>query len=70
MSRDDETAEFPNVYCLHATAEALKLKFDTGETRWCPKKMVHDDSEVFDAAHNRKGKLVVPEWWAVKEGWV
>lgn len=56
-----------NVTAKRATAKALLVEID-GETYWVPQVAIHDDSEVFDAAENSKGDLVVAEWWARKEG--
>jgi hypothetical protein len=65
-----ETAEFKNTVCIGETKAALKLRFETGEVVWCPKTVVHDDSEVWDSRDNSRGTFVVGEWFAIKEGWV
>lgn len=65
--REEETAEFENVYCEKETAKALLVRIN-GKSAWCPKSVIHDDSEVFDEDRNRAGKLVVKQWWADKEG--
>lgn len=49
------------------TPKALLCKSDKRE-EWVPKSAIHDDSEVYKLGH--KGKLVVFEWFAAKEGWI
>ena len=41
---------------------------DIGETRWIPKAVIHDDSEVYDARDNAAGDLILKTSWAEKEG--
>lgn len=65
-----EVAKFPNTVCVGETKAALRLRFETGELRWCPKTVVHDDLEVWDSGENSRGTFVVGEWFAIKEGWV
>lgn len=50
------------------TAQALRVKLsvDGGPSRWIPKSVLHDDSEVYENGH--EGDVVVAEWWADKEG--
>lgn len=62
----DETADL-KAECLRETAKALLVRVGSREL-WVPKSLVDDDSEVFDADENATGKLVVPLWWAEKEG--
>ena len=54
--------------CTRETDRALLCVLETGEEKWIPKSVVHDDSEVFDAEGNAQGELVVKQWWAEKEG--
>jgi hypothetical protein len=58
---------------IGSTEKALRVRFGdgalvTGEV-WVPKSVIHDDSEVYDALNNARGKLVVESWFARKEGW-
>jgi hypothetical protein len=41
---------------------------DQGDRVWIPKSVIHDDSEVFDADENARGKVVVMQWWAEANG--
>lgn len=61
-----ETADLQSE-CLHETAKALLVRIGSREL-WVPKSLIDDDSEVFDSGENSEGKLVVPLWWAEKEG--
>lgn len=51
-----------------SSGKALLCELETGEERWIPKSVIHDDSEVYDAADNAEGELVVQGWFADKEG--
>ncbi len=62
-----ETVAIDSVYCEKETAKALLVRVHA-KSYWCPKSVVHDDSEVFDEDQNRFGRLVVAQWWADKEG--
>ena len=58
---------------IGSSAKALRVRFGadalaTGEA-WIPRSVIHDDSEVFDAFNNARGKLVVQRWFARREGW-
>lgn len=47
------------------TPKALLVEVE-GEEKWVPKSLIHDDSEVY--REGDAGTLVVPLWWAEKEG--
>lgn len=71
--QDADPAIFPDAVCIAATDLAILVLWRlTGRTvphsQWIPKSVVHDDSEVFDAHDNARGKLVVKQWWALNEG--
>lgn len=53
---------------VRATGRALLCRLETGEERWIPKSVIHDDSEVYDQGENAAGELVVQGWWADREG--
>lgn len=56
---------------VKASDQALQIELtDIGETRWIPKSVLHDDSEVYDDDENKEGEVVVNQWWANKEGLV
>lgn len=69
MTDDDDTETFDDVRALRETELALQCSID-GKLIWIPKSVIHDDSEVFDSAGNKAGKLVLPGWFARKEGLV
>lgn len=50
------------------SGKALLISLETGEEKWIPKSVIHDDSEVYDADENSEGEVVVQTWWAEKEG--
>ncbi len=68
MAREDEVEEFKVTEVKHATDRALLVELDDGRELWCPRSVVHADSEVYEAGHS--GTLIVYEWFAVKNGWV
>lgn len=77
--REDDSGgvTFADATCIHATPQAMRVRLtrtvngrETVTEAWVPKACVHDDSEVFDARDNARGKLVVKQWWAEREGWV
>lgn len=51
-----------------ATDKALFVELESGESKWIPKSVLHDDSEVYDEGANKEGEVVVKSWWAEKEG--
>lgn len=51
---------------LKQTAKALLVRVGEKEA-WVPKSVIHDDSEVYEAASG-EGKLIVQGWWGRKEG--
>lgn len=56
-----------NAVCLGQTDKAIKVRLDDYLTPiWVPQSLVHDDSEVYKLG--QKGTLVLPEWFALKEG--
>ena len=68
MARGDEaTVRFEDVEAVHDTGQALKCIID-GEEYWIPHSQIHDNSEVFDAEGNSRGKLVITEWLARQKG--
>ncbi len=53
-----------------ASPVALRIRFNDAKigTRWVPKSVLHDDSEVYQLSSDPDGKVIVMEWWADKEG--
>ena len=51
---------------LRETDKALLCNIE-GEEVWVPKSLIHDDSEVYSMKANA-GTLIVPLWWARKQG--
>lgn len=75
MSDDDRHGPQPlgEAYCHKETPGAILVQLiDDGEDRfWVPKSCLHDDSECWgEAPDRREGQLVVKFWWAEKEGYV
>lgn len=72
--RDDDSDDEPfkaEAMCLTATEKALQVRIRLpagNRTMWVPKSVVHDDSEVFDANDNARGKLALHAWFAREEG--
>jgi hypothetical protein len=54
--------------CTRATDKALLIDLESGDERWVPASVIHDDSEVYDSGDNSEGEVVVAKWWAEKEG--
>lgn len=54
--------------CTRATDKALLVDLESGEERWIPVSVIHDDSEVYDSGDNATGDVIVQKWWAEKEG--
>lgn len=53
---------------LRESNNGKNLLFDVeGEEIWVPKKVIHDDSEVWKYPQD-EGTLVVEYWWAEKQG--
>lgn len=72
VDSDSGTAVIDRAECIAETGIAVLVRFAPANrlirTVWIPKSVVHDDSEVFDAKHNARGKLVLLAWWADQEG--
>lgn len=62
--------DYPAVV-LRSTAKALYCTIQVTKTSsvdmWIPKSVIHADSEIHDDTV-QTGKLVLKQWWAVKEG--
>lgn len=67
MADFKDKASFDDAFCEDETEKALRVNVG-GKSRWVPKSLVDDDSEVYEKGQS--GILVVAEWFAVKEGWV
>jgi hypothetical protein len=74
MNQSDHDAEpevIADVHCVSETDLAIFVTIPRGRVPqyvWIPKSVVHDDSEVYDAKDNARGKLVIKHWWAAREG--
>lgn len=66
-NHDSNVATFGNVLCIGQTPKAIRVVID-GEYHWIPQSCVHEDSEVWKEGD--EGTLVVPEWFAIKNGLV
>lgn len=58
---------FKNAKCIDESARAIRVVFADGETVWCPKSAVDEDSEVFKDGD--EGTFMCADWIAEKEGW-
>jgi hypothetical protein len=65
MPNERPTIAIDDVVALKETSLALLCLID-GKEHWLPKSVIHEDSEV--SAEGDEGTLVVPEWFAEKEG--
>lgn len=65
MSRPTGWTEIDGVKCIAETADALLCIVDS-EKSWIPKSVVGNDSEI--QSDGDEGRLVVKEWFALKEG--
>lgn len=69
-----DTAHFPAVTVLRETHPGYKnqgailVRLDDDREAWVPKSVISEDSEVW--ADGTDGELIVPQWWATKEGLV
>lgn len=66
MSRDEHKAYFDKAYCDAETARAIHIIGIGDNGNWIPKSVIDDDSEVYQKGD--EGTLVLPEWFALKEG--
>jgi hypothetical protein len=54
---------------LRKTEKAILVSDDTtGEPKWIPKSVIHDNSEIWKT--RQQGDLVVKQWFAEKQGWI
>lgn len=65
MARQTEQVELEDCDCSEETKLAIRINYD-GKFWWIPKSLIHDDSEVYKKGTS--GTLVIPEWFAAKEG--
>jgi len=71
MAREAPSESLGHGKVTKATDKALEIELtDLGETRWIPRSVIHDDSEVYDDDANKEGEVVVKQWWANQEGLV
>jgi hypothetical protein len=65
MPKEYHKTEINDVIGKKETPKALLVEIE-GEDFWIPKSVIDDDSEVH--SEGDIGTLVVPEWFAEKEG--
>lgn len=65
MPKEYHKTEINDVECKKETEMAILVEIEDEEF-WIPKSVISDDSEVH--SEGDKGTLVVPEWFAEKEG--
>lgn len=62
---DAETHVFRDAKVVAETTRAVKVVDSDGVEFWCPKSVIHDDSEVWEPGTDT-GKFIVQGWWAKK----
>jgi len=71
MAKEASSESLGHGKVVRASDKALQIELsDIGETKWIPRSIIHDDSEVYDDGENKEGEVVVKQWWAVQEGLV
>ena len=63
--RDIGVVRLDEARCIAETDKAICCEVEDEEV-WVPKSVIHDDSEVYRL--DDTGTLVVPEWFARKNG--
>lgn len=65
-SETDEVVDtYPKCHCIRASAKALLVTIPAlGGDFWIPRRVVHDDSEVWEQDH--VGSLVVAGWFGIR----
>lgn len=64
---NDEMVSIDDCRVIDETPKAIRVEVN-GKRHWVPKSLVQDDSEVWSLKNAGPGTLVVPEWFASKEG--
>lgn len=67
-NENDEGVSIGNGKVVRDTGRALLIQLETGDERWIPSSVIHDDSPVYDSRDNSEGDVVVKRWFAEKEG--
>ncbi len=68
-SDSPEGCDFQVEKTLQESDKAIQVVLlDTGDVKWVPKSVIHDDSEVFKVGDS--GKLVILRWFAEREKWL
>lgn len=67
---DDDHVAVDGVFCVRDTDKALLIKEGLGDEDgfWCPKSVVHEDSEVWK--DQTDGTLIIKRWLAEKNNWL
>lgn len=68
MAGQDDGACLGAGEVVQETDKALLIRLESGDEKWIPKSVIHDDSEVYDVGENSSGEVVVQQWLAKKEG--
>ena len=66
--KEIEMVEFEDVTITEERPLSIKCNFQDSTVAWVPKSLIGDDSEVW--GDGDEGTLVIPEWYAIKEGLV
>lgn len=69
MAGEEDGVSLGEGEVVRSTEKALLVQLESGDTKWIPKSVIHDDSEVYEEAGDASaGDVVVMAWWARKEG--
>ena len=64
-----DQVEFENAVCVAASSKAIRVRLeDRDEEIWIPQSVVSEDSEVWKPGD--RGTLIIPEWFALKNGMI
>ena len=71
--REGETFTIEDAYVIQETTKAILVEAESlfDEPEWIPKKVIHEDSEVWEDSEDGRGPgdLLVQRWFALKEEW-
>lgn len=68
MSASEDAADFKVLSVVAVSTQAIKVELDTGDLKWVPRSVIHDDSEVYERGHS--GTMLLKLWWAQSHGWL
>ena len=68
--RGDETFKIYDALVIRQTDKAILVEAPDffEEPEWIPKKVLHEDSEVWEDSEGGRGVLIVSKWYAKEDG--